>query len=318
MRIAILDDYQNVALTMAPWKRLPKSVEIEVFNDTAINEDVVAMRLADFEIICAMRERTPFPRDLIEKLPNLKLLVTTGLRNASIDLEAASENDITVCGTPGLDHPTAELAFALILELARGLHGEIRNMAIGGWQAGLGRALKGSRLGIIGLGRQGARVAKYAKAFEMEVVAWSKNLTEEDAAKKRVQRVTKSELFKTSDFVSIHTKLSERTRGLVGKREFGWMRKTAYLVNTSRGPIVDSEALTEALEAGKIAGAALDVFDTEPLPANDPLRQVPGLILTPHIGYVTEENYKVFYQGTLEAIEAWLAGKPVNVLNPQS
>jgi phosphoglycerate dehydrogenase-like enzyme len=314
MRIAILDDYQNVALSMAPWKRLPKSARIEVFNDTVADKEVLAARLADFEIVCAMRERTPFPASLLARLPNLKLLVTTGMVNASIDLKAAAEHGVTVSGTPGTGHPTSELTFALILDLARGLHGEIRSMAIGGWQSGLGRDLKGARLGIVGLGRQGSRVARYAKAFGMEVVAWSKNLTDEDAARKRVRRVTKSELFKTSDFVTIHQKLSDRTRGLVGARELGWMKKTAFLVNTSRGPIVDTEALVAALDGGRIAGAALDVYDVEPLPANDPLRQVPRLLLTPHIGYVSADSYRIFYEGTLDAVEAFLKGKPIRVL----
>lgn len=314
MRIAILDDYQNVALSMADWNRLPGWATVEVFNDTMTNQEVAAACLADFDIICAMRERTPFPASLLGRLPKLKLLVTTGMANTSIDVGAAAAQGVTVCGTPSPGHATAELAFGLILALARGLYGEMRSMGTGGWQVGLGRDVKGARLGIVGLGRLGSRVATYAKAFEMDVVAWSKNLTDEDAEKSGVKRLGKAELFKTSDFITIHQKLSSRTQGLIGRRELEWMKRDACLINTSRGPIVDMDALADALNTGLIGGAAIDVHDVEPLPANDPLRQVPRLTLTPHIGYVTRQTYEIFYSATLEAVEAFINGDPVRVL----
>jgi phosphoglycerate dehydrogenase-like enzyme len=310
-RVAVLDDYQGVALGCADWSAL----EVEVFPDHVADDDALVEQLAPFDVVVAMRERTPFPRARLERLPSLRLLVTTGMRNASIDLDAARELGITVCGTGSLGPPTAELAWALILALTRHVPAEDAAMRAGGWQHTIGPELAGHRLGIVGLGRLGARMAAIARAFEMEVVAWSQNLTAERAAEAGAARVDKDELFATADVVTIHLVLSDRTRGLVGTSELALMRPTAYLVNTSRGPIVDEAALLDALHAGRIAGAALDVYDTEPLPGDHPLRRAPNTVLTPHIGYVTTGTYEVFYRDAVEDVERWLAGDPVRVLN---
>jgi phosphoglycerate dehydrogenase-like enzyme len=315
MKLAILDDYQRVALTMADWASLQDAVEITVFDRHLGGEDAVAAALQDFEIVCIMRERTPFPAGLLERLPKLKLLVTSGMRNAAIDLEAAGRLGVTVCGTSAPGHATAELAFGLILALARGLVIQAASLRAGGWQAGLGRDLRGAVLGVIGLGRLGSQVAGFGKAFGMDVIAWSQNLTEARAAEVGVRRVTKEELFSSADFVSIHLQLSDRTRGLVGARELALMKPDAYLVNTSRGPIVDERALIEALEQGRIGGAALDVYDIEPLPPDHRLLRAPNLLLTPHIGYVTRETYRVFYQGMADVVRAFLEGHPRNLLS---
>jgi phosphoglycerate dehydrogenase-like enzyme len=316
MRLAILDDYQNVALTMADWDGLRPGVEIQTFHDTLASEDAVAERLRDFEIVVAMRERTAFRRTLLERLPKLKLLVTTGMLNASIDLKAAAERRIVVSGTSVLRHPTAELTWGLILALARGITREDAGMRRGGWQTTVGIGLHGKVLGILGLGRLGSLVAAYGTAFQMEVIAWSKNLTIEHANSLGVQRVEKQELFRRADFLTIHTVLSKRTRGLVGPDDLAAMKPTAYLINTSRGPIVHERALISALEGHKIAGAALDVFDQEPLPADHPLRRLENVVLTPHLGYVTAENYRVFYGDAVENVRAFLAGNPIRVLTP--
>jgi phosphoglycerate dehydrogenase-like enzyme len=316
MRLAILDDYQNVALTMADWDGLRPGVEIQSFHDTLASEDAVAERLRDFEIVVAMRERTAFRRPLLERLPKLKLLVTTGMLNASIDLKAAAERRIVVSGTSVLRHPTAELTWGLILALARGITREDAGMRRGGWQTTVGIGLHGKVLGILGLGRLGSLVAAYGTAFQMEVIAWSKNLTIEHANSLGVQRVEKQELFRRADFLTIHTVLSKRTRGLVGPDDLAAMKPTAYLINTSRGPIVHERALISALEGHKIAGAALDVFDQEPLPADHPLRRLENVVLTPHLGYVTAENYRVFYGDAVENVRAFLAGNPIRVLTP--
>ena len=316
MRLAILDDYQNVALTMADWDGLRPGVEIQSFHDTLASEDAVAERLRDFEIVVAMRERTAFRRTLIERLPKLKLLVTTGMLNASIDLKAAEERRIVVSGTSVLRHPTAELTWGLILALARGITREDAGMRRGGWQTTVGIGLHGKVLGILGLGRLGSLVAAYGTTFQMEVIAWSKNLTIEHANSLGVQRVEKQELFRRADFLTIHTALSKRARGLVGPDDLAAMKPTAYLINTSRGPIVHERALISALEGHKIAGAALDVFDQEPLPADHPLRRLENVVLTPHLGYVTAENYRVFYGDAVENVRAFLAGNPIRVLTP--
>ena len=316
MRLAILDDYQNVALSMADWDGLRPGVEIQTFHDTLASEDAVAERLCDFEIVVAMRERTAFRRTLIERLPKLKLLVTTGMLNASIDLKAAEERRIVVSGTSVLRHPTAELTWGLILALARGITREDAGMRRGGWQTTVGIGLHGKVLGILGLGRLGSLVAAYGTAFQMEVIAWSKNLTIEHANSLGVQRVEKQELFRRADFLTIHTALSKRARGLVGPDDLAAMKPTAYLINTSRGPIVHERALISALEGHKIAGAALDVFDQEPLPADHPLRRLENVVLTPHLGYVTAENYRVFYGDAVENVRAFLAGNPIRVLTP--
>jgi phosphoglycerate dehydrogenase-like enzyme len=312
--IALLDDYQDVALRMADWSGLQRAHQVTVFNRPMSGPEALAKALAGFEIIGIMRERTPFSRALFEKLPNLRLLVTTGMRNASIDLEAAADHKVTVCGTRAGQHATAELAFGLLLSLARNLATEFRNMREGRWQTTLGSDVRGKTLGILGLGRLGSEMARFGQAFGMHTIAWSQNLTAEKAKECGVQRVEKADLFRRADFLSVHLVLSERTRGLVGAADLALMKPTAYLINTSRGPIVDADALTAALSEKRIAGAALDVYDTEPLPAAHPLRFEPRAVLTPHIGYVTEETYRIFYGDMVEAVEAWLAGKPVRVI----
>ena len=317
VRIAILDDYQGVAQRMADWQSLPADTEVVVFRDHLIDLDQVAARLQEFEIVMAMRERTPFPRTLLARLPRLRLLVTAGMRNASIDLHAAAERGVVVCGTAGLPYPTAELTWGLILSLVRHIPAEDRATRAGRWQETLGVGLNGKTLGVLGLGTLGSRVARIGVAFEMTVLAWSQNLTPERARAVGATLVGKDELLGKADVVTIHLVLSERTRGLIGGRELALMKPSAYLVNTSRGPIVDEVALVGALRKGTIAGAGLDVFDDEPLPLDHPLRQLPTTVITPHLGYVTEETYRVFYGQALEDIRAYLAGEPVRVLQPE-
>jgi len=315
-RVALLDDYQDVALSMADWKSLPAGTEVVVFKDHLAAEDAVAGRLADFDIIMALRERTPFPRTLLERLPKLKLLITAGMRNASIDMKAAADRGVTVCGTAGLPYPTAELAWGLILSLMRRIPAEDRATREGRWQTSLGLGLNGKTLGVLGLGTLGSRAAKVGLAFEMDVLAWSQNLTAERAKEIGVTLVPKDELLARSDIVSIHLVLGERTRGLIGARELGLMKRSAYLINTSRGPIVDEAALIRALGDGTIAGAGLDVFDEEPLPLDHAFRRLPNIVITPHLGYVTSETYRIFYGHAVEDIKAYLDGKPVRVLKP--
>jgi phosphoglycerate dehydrogenase-like enzyme len=287
-----------------------------VFRDHLAAEADVAARLADFEVVVAMRERTPFPRSLLARLPRLRLLVTTGMRNASIDLRAAADRDVLVCGTGGLPYPTAELTWALILALVRRVPREDRATRHGGWQETLGTGLNGKTLGVLGLGTLGTRVARVGRAFEMNVVAWSQNLTAERAASVGASLVDRDELFARADVVTIHLVLSDRTRGLIGARELARMRETAYLVNTSRGPIVEEAALIQALQTGAIAGAGLDVYDEEPLPLDHPFRRLLNTVITPHLGYVTEETYRIFYAEALEDVRSYLAGTPVRVLRP--
>ncbi len=314
-RVAVLDDYQGVALRLADWASLP--ADVVVFRDHVSDEASVAARLADFDVVVAMRERTPFPRSLIARLPRLRLLVTTGMRNASIDLRAATERGVLVSGTGGLPSPTAELTWALILALVRHVPHEDRATRDGRWQETLGTTLSGKTLGVLGLGQLGSRVARVGRAFEMEVLAWSQNLTAERAAAAGATLAgSKDELLARADVVTIHLVLGERTRGLLGARELALMRPSAYLVNTSRGPIVDERALIAALRAGAIAGAGLDVYDEEPLPPDHALRRLPNTVITPHLGYVTEETYRIFYSQALEDIRAFLAGSPVRVLSP--
>jgi len=315
-RVALLDDYQDVALSMADWKSLPAGTEVVVFKDHLAAEDAVAGRLADFDIIMALRERTPFPRTLLERLPKLKLLITAGMRNASIDMKAAADRGVTVCGTAGLPYPTAELAWGLILSLMRRIPAEDRATREGRWQTSLGLGLNGKTLGVLGLGTLGSRAAKVGLAFEMDVLAWSQNLTAERAKEIGVTLVPKDELLARSDIVSIHLVLGERTRGLIGARALGLMKRSAYLINTSRGPIVDEAALIRALGDGTIAGAGLDVFDEEPLPLDHAFRRLPNIVITPHLGYVTSETYRIFYGHAVEDIKAYLDGKPVRVLKP--
>lgn len=313
MKLAILDDYQGVALTMADFSPL-REVEITVFERHLGGLDAVAAALAEFEIVCAMRERTPFPRALFERLPQLRLLVSTGHRNAAIDLAAAAEHGVTVCGTESLGRPAAEHTWALLLAAARHLPAEDRRMRAGGWQGTIGQTLAGRTLGVIGLGRLGAIVAGFGRAFAMEVLAWSQNLTAERAAEVGATLVDKRELLERADFVTVHLQLSERTRGLIGAAELAAMKPSAWLINTARGPIVDEAALIDALERRAIAGAALDVYDQEPLPEDHPLRRLDNTVLSPHLGYVTADTYRVFYAGTVAAVRAWLDGAPIKVL----
>ena len=313
--IAVLDDYQGVALKMADWSRLQASHRVNVFKEHMKDVDSVAKALADFEVVCIMRERTPFSRALFGKLPKLKLLITTGMRNASVDMKAAADHGIVVCGTEAGGHATAELAFGLLISLARHLDVEYRNMRDGRWQTTVGNDIRGKMLGLLGLGRLGGEVAKFGQAFGMNLIAWSQNLTDERAREIGAERVEKEDLFRRADFISVHLVLSDRSRGLVGPPELALMQPTASIINTSRGPIIDATALAAALKEKRIAGAALDVYDAEPLAADHPLRSEPRAILTPHIGYVTEETYRIFYSGIVEAIEGWLAGKPVRVIS---
>ena len=313
--IAILDDYQNAALRVADWSRLQKEHRVVSFRERLPDVDAAAKALADFEIVGIMRERTPFPRALFERLPKLKLLVSTGKRNASVDLQAAKDHNVTVCGTGGAGRSTADLAIGLMIALARHLREEFHAMRPGGgWQTTLGVDLEGKTLGIIGLGNLGSKVGRIAQAMGMTVIAWSENLTPEKAKERGAERVEKDELLKRADVITIHSVLSPRTRGLIGTREFGLMKPTAFLINTSRGPIVDEAALLAALQQGRIAGYGGDTYDVEPVPADHPLRSEPRALLTPHLGYVTEETYRDFYTGMVQVIEAWLAGKPINVM----
>ncbi|HWT24894.1 MAG TPA: D-2-hydroxyacid dehydrogenase family protein [Solirubrobacteraceae bacterium] len=314
VRVAILDDYQDVARRLGPWERLGDAVDLTVFTDHVAGDDAVVERLAPFDVVVAMRERTPFPRARLERLPALRLLVTTGMRNASIDLDAARAGGVVVCGTRAITSPTAELTWALILAVTRHVCEEDAGMRAGGWQHTIGPELAGRTLGVIGLGRQGAAVAAVGRAFGMDVIAWSHNLTAERAAEAGAEAVAKEDLFRRADVVSVHVVLGDRTRGLVGRPELALMKPTAFLVNTSRGPILDEAALLAALRDGTIAGAALDVYDTEPLHPDHPLRRAPNTVLTPHIGYVSTGSYELFYADAVEDVAAFLDGAPVRVL----
>ncbi len=323
MKLALLDDYQRVALRSADWERLRRrGIEISVFREAFASQDEAAQKLSPFQILVLMRERTPFPRALIERLPALRFIAFTGLRAPSLDLKACTERRVPVSNTGGgsTGAVTAEYAFLLILAAARDFARAERGMRAGRWHEGIrgGTILEGKRLGLLGLGKLGGRVAGYAKAFGMEVAAWSQNLTPERAAQAGAAMVSKEEVLRTSDFVSIHLVLSDRTRGLVGAAELALMKPGAVLVNTSRGPIVDERALLAALESGRLAHAALDVYDREPLPMDHPLRKMENVTLSPHLGYVSDEVYAEFYRGALENVEAWLDGKPLRVLNPEA
>ena len=315
-QVAVLDDYQNVAPGMADWRSLPPDIRVDFFNDHLSDEDALARRLEPYRIVVAMRERTPFRRSLLSRLPNLQLLITTGMRNASIDVGAANERGVTVCGTDGLPYPTAELTWALILALARKVPAEDAATRAGRWQVTIGEGLHGKTLGLIGLGRLGSQVANIGRAFGMNLIAWSQNLTADRAAQFNASLVSKDELLTESDIVTIHLVLSDRTRGLLGERELSLMKPSAYLVNTSRGPIVDEPALIAVLESNAIAGAGLDVFDTEPLPLDHKLRTLPNTVLTPHMGYVTAETYRIFYPHAVQNIAAFLDGSPIRVISP--
>jgi phosphoglycerate dehydrogenase-like enzyme len=317
-RVAILDDYQGVALEMADWGVLPPDCRVQVFRDHLSDREALVERLKDFEVITCMRERTPFRRDLLERLPNLRLLVTTGMRNAAIDLQAATDLGVLVCGTAGgPEAPPAELTWGLILALVRHIPREDAATRAGHWGTTVGMSLEHKVLGVLGLGRLGAKVARVGVAFEMSVIAWSQNLTAEKAAQCGATLVTKDELFARSDILSVHVQLSDRTRGLVGARELGLMKPSAYLINTARGPIVDEAALIQALQARTIAGAGLDVFDEEPLPPGHPFTRLDNTLLAPHMGYVTKDQYQVRYRETVENVAAYLQGEPLRVLNPE-
>ena len=317
LRVALLDDYQGVALGSADWRSLPAETAVEVFRDHLTDEAALARRLQPFDVVMALRERTPFPRSLLERLPQLKLLATAGMRNAAIDVAAATELGILVCGTAGSGRATMELTWGLILALVRHIPQDDRATRAGHWQESVGTGLEGKVLGIVGLGNIGGQVAEVAHAFRMRILAWSQNLTAERAAACGAELVVKEELLARADIVTIHLQLSARTVALVGGQDLARMQPHAYLINTSRGPIVDEAALLDVLRNGGIAGAGLDVFNEEPLPAEHPFLSLPNVVLTPHLGYVTTETYRVFYGQTLENIQSFLAGTPQRVLNAE-
>ena len=317
-KLAILDDYQNVAMDMADWSPLDGDVEITVFNDHLSDEDAVAERLKSFEMVMIMRERTPFPRSLFEKLPKLEHLVSSGMRNLSVDVNAASDNGVICSGTPSLGYPTAELTWGLIHSLARHVPLEDRETRAGAWQKTVGIGLRDKVLGIMGLGRIGVDVARVGIATGMQVIAWSENLTQDKCDEVGARLVSKAELLRQSDFLTIHLLLSERTRGLVKAEDLIQMKRSAYIINTSRGPIIDEAALIDALQHEKIAGAGIDVFDVEPLPRDHPLRRVPNVVIMPHLGYVTVENYQNWYRGTVENLRSWLDGKTINQMSARN
>ncbi len=317
MKVAVLDDYQSVAADMADWASLPDAIEVTFFRDHLADEDALAQRLADFDVVMGMRERTAFPRSLLQRLPALRCLITTGARNASFDTDAATELGITVCGTPGAGEGPTELTWGLILGILRQIPQEHRaTREQGKWGIHVGASLQGKTLALLGLGHIGSLVARVGNAFDMRVIAWSQNLTAERAAECNATLVDKDTLFAEGDVVSVHVRLSDRTVGLVGAREIGLMKPTAILVNISRGPIVDEAALVDALQHRAISGAALDTFDVEPLPAGHPFLTLDNTLITPHVGYVTDDGYRAFYAGVVENIRAFAAGEPVRVINP--
>ena len=323
-RVAILDDYAGLALELADWSSVQSRSDVTIFNRHLSEADAVDA-LRPFEVICTVRERMALPRTLIERLPNLKLITIVGKSLPNLDMAAASEHGVLVAHSDFADprfrtvrDATPELAWGLMIATVRNLAEEHRRMREGGWQSTVGMTLSGKTLGLLGLGRTGKRMAEYAKVFGMEVIAWSQNLTEDTAAAVGARRVENSALFQQSDVVSIHLVLSDRTRGLVGETELALMKPDAFLVNTSRGPIVDERALIAALQAGRIAGAGLDVFDIEPLPLDHPLRLLPNVTLSPHLGYVTREMLAAFYADTVEAVLAWLDGTPIRIANPEA
>ena len=314
MKVAILDDYQNVSLTLGKFEKLKKFFDFHVFNHPFENEDSAIEQLKDFEVLLVMRESTRITKKIISNLKNLKLIITSEKLNKSIDFLTTKEKKILVCGTDSSSNSTAELTWALILGLARNLREEAVNMHQGYWQTTLGYELKGKTLGIIGLGKIGAQVAKVGLAFGMNVIAWSENLKLSEARDNQVLAVTKEELLEKSDFITIHKVLSDRTKNLITKKDLELMKETAFLINTSRGPIVNEFDLVEALEKNIIAGAGLDVYDIEPLPENHKLRFLPNTLLLPHLGYVTKENYEIFYSQMFENLQAFKDGKPIRVI----
>jgi phosphoglycerate dehydrogenase-like enzyme len=315
LRCAILDDYLNLALSLADWSKVSDRVDVTVFNEPFASAEAAASALKDFEIICAMRERTPFPRALFAALPKLKLLITSGMRNASFDMEAAKDHKVVLCGTQWARDPTAPLAMGMILELTRNIGRESARMHAGApLQKFVGIEIEGKTLGVVGLGKLGAKVAGLAKAFGMNVIAWSPNLTPERCKEAGVGYATREELFSTADVVTIHMVLSQRSHGLVGAADLARMKPTSYLVNTARGPIVDEAALLATMQQKKIAGAAIDVYSVEPLPVDHPFRKLDNMVLTPHLGYVTEESFRNHYNQMVEGIDAWIKGEPLRRL----
>lgn len=313
LRIAVLDDWQSVASGVLDWSVLDSVGEVSFLHEYPADTATMVERLASFDVICIMRERTPFNEALLAQLPNLKLLVTGGMRNAAVDVAAARRHGIEVCGTDSYKNAAPELTWALIMGITRNLVSEANSLRAGDWQIGIGSDLYGKTLGILGLGSIGKWIARYGQAFGMNVIAWSQNLTAEAAAEVGVTRVSKQELFEQADILSVHLVLSERSRGLVDAQALSWMKSSAYLINSSRGPIVDEAALIDTLQRKRIAGAALDVFDIEPMPADHPYRSLDNVLATPHIGYVTQNNYHLFYSQIIEDIQAWHAGKPIRV-----
>ncbi|AHC36086.1 MULTISPECIES: D-2-hydroxyacid dehydrogenase family protein [Pseudomonas] len=314
VQIAVIDDWQNVAQGVVDWSVLDTVGQVHFLHDYPAQTTTMIERLKGFEVICVMRERSTFDQPLLQGLPNLKLLVTGGMRNAAIDIAAAKALGIQVCGTDSYKHAAPELTWALIMASTRNLLAEANALRAGHWQVGLGGDLYGKTLGILGLGSIGQKVAQFAKVFGMRVIAWSENLTPQRAAEAGVTWVSKRELFEQADILTIHLVLSERSRGLVDAQALGWMKPSARLVNTARGPIVDEQALVQALTAGRLAGAALDVYAEEPLPVDHPFRHLPNVLATPHVGYVSEQNYRQFYQQMIESIQAWADGAPIRLL----
>jgi phosphoglycerate dehydrogenase-like enzyme len=319
LKIAILDDYQQIAKQSADWSSIPGVSELRSFPHHVGDRDTLVRELQPYDVVVAMRERTRFPADVIDALPNLKLLVSTGGRNPSIDAEACARRNVALCsapGAPGRDGSTAEVAWALLLALMKRIPQSQQAMRSGGWQETVvTESLAGKTLGVLGLGRLGKHAARYGQAFGMNVIAWSPHLTDERAAEASVRRVSKEELFAQSDVVSLHLVSNASTRGIVGAKEIAAMKRTAYLINTSRGPLVDEQALVSALQERRIGGAGLDVFWTEPLPADHPVRRLDNVVLTPHLGYVVDENMKVFYENAVKNIRAWTRGEPLTPMS---
>jgi D-3-phosphoglycerate dehydrogenase len=315
LRAAILDDYQNVAMSYADWSPITKDVEIKIFDKPFASQDETIKALQGFAIVAGMRERTAFPRKVIEALPDLRLLITTGAKNNSFDIKAAAERGVTVCGTGSVGNPTTGIAFGLMLELTRRIGFENARLKAGApWQVTIGQDLEGLTLGIVGVGKLGQRVANVGKAFGMKVIGWSQNLTPEKAQEAGVEYASREDLFRNADFVTIHYQLSDRSRGLINADDIGRMKKTAYLINTARAPIVDQAALLKALQEKKIGGAGLDVFEVEPLPLDHPYRKLDNVVITPHLGYVSDQNYRIYFPDIVEDIRAWLDKKPVRVI----
>ena len=320
-KLAILDDFQGVAQDMGPWDQLPSNMTMQVFQDAVQDQDALVQRLLPFDAILGIRERTPFPASLLKRLPNLKLLMTTGERNRAFDVATANAQGITVCGTPSSGAPTVDIAWGLILNLLRDLPAQTASLRAGTWQAkgqpnSIGTATQGLTLGVLGLGKLGSRVAKVGQAFGMKTIAWSKNLTAEAAAAVGVTRVEKDELFATADVITLHMILSDRSRGIVGASELARMKSSAIIVNTSRGPLIDQDALIAALTEKRIGGAGIDTFEQEPMQLGHPLLACPNTVLTPHLGYVSRQNFTAYFNGAVETIQAYLADKPVRVLTP--